>query len=184
VTPLDVWKSRVNELERPEILTTGTKRWEGSPPEDHSHHAPHGIWIGTDIEPDDLTVQIVGDIQTLWQTTDKKFDAIFSPATLEHVEMPWVAAYSFSQLLKPGGLLYIQTHQTFPLHGYPNDFYRFSAQALESLCFHSGMMTLLSGYEFPCVINPPASVTRWNVAAPSYLNVSIAAEKPRHGAKN
>ena len=35
--------------------------------------------------------------------------------------------------LKVGGLIYIQTHQSFPLHGYPHDYFRFSREALASL---------------------------------------------------
>ena len=40
---LEIWKEKMLGYTRPGILVTGTKRWEGSPIEDHSIQAPHGI---------------------------------------------------------------------------------------------------------------------------------------------
>lgn len=176
MTPLEVWRDRVAGIREPDVLATGTKPWTGSAPEDHSVHAPHGKWLGTDIDGG-VGVDIVGDLQQLHEITDKRFDAVFSPSTLEHIERPWTAMYAMSQLLKPGGLLFVQTHHTFPLHGYPHDYFRFSKEALETMAWDAGLHTLASGYEFPCSIRPPASVTRWNTAAPAFLNVCICAEK-------
>ncbi len=52
--------------------------------------------------------------------------------------------------LKVGGLLYIQTHQSFPLHGYPNDYFRFSQDALASLFGTTmGFEVVATNYDFP-----------------------------------
>lgn len=179
MSPLEVWKRRIaDEFDSTDVLVTGAKPWEGSPPEDHSHYAPHCNWVGTDIASGP-GVEIVGDLQRLHSLTERRFGGIFSPATLEHIERPWTAMYSIGQLLLPGGLLYLQTHQTFPLHGYPNDYFRFSKEALETMVWDAGLQTLESGYEFPCKITPPPEVTRWNHGAASFLNVCICAQKPR-----
>lgn len=176
-TPLDIWKRQMNEKQGiPKVLLCGAKRWPNSKDGNHSLHCQKAVWTGTDIFEGD-GVDIVGDLQTLWQTCDLKFDGIFCPAVLEHIERPWTAVHSMAQLLKPGGVLYIQTHQTFPLHGYPSDFYRFSEPALRSLCFDSGLVTLAAGYDGPCTITP-ASCPVWNPVAESFLNVTICAIKP------
>ena len=176
MTPIEQFKKRMAAVERPRILYTGAKVWPGSVNNDHSVHAPHGEWISTDIEGPG--VDIVGDLQRIHEVTDERFDAIFSPATLEHIERPWCAVTSMGMALNPGGLLFIHTHQTFPLHGYPHDYFRFSTEALKTLCYDAGLATIASGYDHPCQIIPPASVTVWNAGAECYLNVNILAEKP------
>jgi len=51
-------------------------------------------------------------------------NVIFSPISLLSL---------YFRSLRKGGYLFIDTHQTFKLHGYPYDYYRFSREALESL---------------------------------------------------
>lgn len=177
MTPLDEFKSRVSVMPgKPSVLLTGAKVWDGSHNPDHSLHAPNANWVGTDIEDGD-TVGIVADLQRIHEVTDQKFDAIFSPATLEHIERPWVAMYAMSQVLRSGGVLFLHTHQTFPLHGYPHDYFRFSTAALRTLCFDAGLNVVSCEYDNPCSITPPPSVQVWNPVAESFLNVTVCAVK-------
>ncbi len=175
-SPLQIWVSAIATYNKPTVLLTGAKRWEGSPPPSHEQYAPHATWIGTDIEAGE-GVHIVGDLQSLDRTTDDKFDAIFSPATLEHIERPWTAMFAMTNMLRRGGLLYLHTHQTFPLHGYPNDFYRFSTEALKTLAHDAGLSVVSAAYDGPCKIRPDEKVAVWNDAAECYLNVTMVAEK-------
>jgi len=178
MTPIEQFSRKMANVESGDILYTGAKPWEASVNPDHSAHAPHCRWIGTDIEAGE-GVQIVADLHTIDVVVDgRQFDAIFSPATLEHLERPWIAMRAMARILKPGGVLFVHTHQTFPLHGYPSDFYRFSEQALRSLCADVGLVVLEAGYDHPCTIKPPSSVTVWNTAAPAFLNVNVCAVKP------
>ena len=156
---------------------TGAKVWEGSINVDRDEIAPHAIWVGTDIDDGD-GVDIVGDLQELWRNVDKKFDAVFSQATLEHIERPWVAVHSRCSMLRPGGVLYIQSHHTFPIHGYPSDYFRFSDEALKVMVRDSGLIVIESGYSHPCFIKPPEGMPAWNELAKSYLNVAVCAVKP------
>lgn len=177
-TPLDEWKLRLAVMtHRPSILLCGAKRWGGSHDADHRRHVARADWTTTDIAAGD-EVDIVADLQTIHETTDRRFDGIFCPAVLEHIERPWCAMYAMSQILAPNGALYIQTHQTFPLHGYPNDFYRFSTEALRSLCQDAGLHVLASGYDGPCTITPTGECAVWNPIAMSFVNVTICAVKP------
>ena len=129
------------------------------------------------IYKEDAEVQIVSDLEKIDEATDLKFDGIFCTATLEHVKRPWVAFQAMFNLLKKGGLLFIDTHHTFPIHGYPHDYFRFSTEALKFMAEDSGFKTLLTEYQFPSKIVPPPEVTRWNVAAESYLNTNICAHR-------
>src|SRR5205823_13283920 len=60
---------------------------------------------------------------------DQQFDAVFSISVFEHLAMPWKAAVSINRVLRDGGLVFIGTHQSFPVHDAPWDFWRFSDQA-------------------------------------------------------
>lgn len=70
---------------------------------------------------------------------DNCFDVVVSGSTLEHVERPWLVVPEMARILKPGGLLAILTHWSFPLHEYPKDCFRFMPDGLtvlfdEALC--------------------------------------------------
>ena len=176
LSPLAEFKTRLANVTPCRILYTGAKVWPGSVNLDHSLHAPHAEWIGTDIEAG-AGVHIVSDLSRIDQVTDLRFNAVFSRATLEHIERPWCSMIAMANVLKAGGVLFVHTHQTFPIHGYPSDYFRFSTQALRTMCFDAGLEVIAAGYDNPCVITPPKSVTVWNLAAEAYLNVTICAVK-------
>jgi SAM-dependent methyltransferase len=73
---------------------------------------------------------VTADLHVLPQDWARRFDALVAVAVFEHLERPWIAAKEVARVLKPAGWCYISTHQTFPLHGYPSDFFRFSKEAL------------------------------------------------------
>lgn len=53
--------------------------------------------------------------------------------TLEHVERPWTAVEEMYRVLKPGGVLVMSSVFEFPIHGYPNDYWRFTPEGFRSL---------------------------------------------------
>jgi hypothetical protein len=90
-------------------------------------------YTGLDIR-DGPNVDIVGDAHDLVATlVDQRFDAVFSLATFEHVAMPWKAAVAINEILEDGGLVYVGSHQAFPMHERPWDFWRYSDQAWRAL---------------------------------------------------
>ena len=160
------------------VLELGTLR---SDPQFATHHR---AWVSADCDyvmsdvAAGVDVDEVADAHNLPTEWSARFDAVIAVSVWEHLARPWVAASEVARVLRPGGFCYISTHQTFPLHGYPNDYFRFSTDALSLLFTDAGLVEDDVGYEYPATITPPKDVTRWNVAAPAFLNVAGMWRKP------
>ena len=110
-------------------------------------------------------------------TYNNSFDIIISCSTFEHLKYPQLCGHNLMKMLNIGGIIYIQTHQTFPLHGYKYDYYRFSREALKSIFSKKmNMKTISTFFSHNCVIIPE-NVPAWNDVAESYLNVDYVGEK-------
>lgn len=169
VTPLFI--DRLAKTKRPDVLELGTRRWEDRP----THHAAWVPVLGSHVMSDvteGTDVDVVADAHDLAPFGDGSFDAVIAVSVWEHLARPWIAAQAVARVLRPGGLAYIATHQTFPIHGYPSDYFRFSTEALDLLFTDAGLTMLGVGYCYPCKIQPGPEVTRWNSAAPAFLNVA------------
>lgn len=69
------------------------------------------------------------------QFPDESFDFAFSDQVLEHVEGdPQQAIDESWRVLRPGGIALHTTCFINPIHGEPNDFWRFTPAALRLLC--------------------------------------------------
>jgi hypothetical protein len=167
---------RCRAMSRPSVLELGTKRSNPAIGTRHDDWVPNaGEYIGMDISagPD---VDLVGDVHRLTQVTgEERFDAIISCSTFEHFKYPHLAAHELMKALRPAGVLYIQTHQCFPLHAYPYDYFRFSRDGLAGL-FGSkmGFRVMSTDYEFPVKLYSPREMY-W--AYPAFLNVRLYGEK-------
>lgn len=184
MSALDLWRDRLAALTRPRVLEIGTKGWDGSPPRHHQEMIlginPQAVWDGLDTEAGD-GVSIVGDAHQL-SSIIQDLDAIFCASALEHFRRPWVAAREMALAMKPGGILFIQTHQSFPVHGYPNDYFRFTVDALRELFAEDvGWRMLQAEYLYPCSIVPHtntfAHALNWNFEAEAWLNTECIAER-------
>lgn len=173
VAEFAVWLS---EQQQPTVVEIGTRR---SDPSTSTHH---GSWVpeeGVHVKVDafsGLDVDVVADGEAL-PFASASIDGVICVSTLEHIPRPWRAVTSIARILRPGGQAYLASHQTFPLHGYPYDYFRFSLEAYQVMAEDAGMRVLASAYEFPAKIVPPKSVKRWNTAAPAWLNSSVVVEK-------
>lgn len=178
--PHDVELSFISELHkisRPRVLELGTMR---ANPDISTHH---GNWLPLGAEHiksdmyDGIDVDVIADAHDLGPFKDEEFDAVIAISVWEHLERPWVAAEAVHRVLKTGGMVYVLTHQTFPIHGYPNDYFRFSTSAMEILFGLPLFTNTKSFYLFPCNIVPPKSVTRWDPSAKAFLNVGCFSYK-------
>lgn len=90
-------------------------------------------YLGIDILPGE-NVDIVGDahdVSTL--VGSRKFDAVVSMYTFEHIFMPWKVALEMNKVMNIGGVGFIATHQTVGMHDLPWDYWRFSDSAWHAL---------------------------------------------------
>ena len=94
---------------------------------------PHLGYLGLDILPGP-NVDLVGDAHELSRLfPGRRFVAAFSFSVFEHLAMPWKVALELNRVLEPGGLVFTQTHQTWPVHEEPWDFWRFSRHSWQTL---------------------------------------------------
>lgn len=167
----DTFQRLIAEMESPDVLELGTRRWESNRPTHHQAWVPNAAsYVKADFM-DGQDVDVVADAHDLEPFADHSFDAVVAVSVWEHLERPWIAAQQVARVLRPGGVAMIATHQTFPIHGYPSDYFRFSDRALDLLFTDAGLEVVVCLHVYPCTIKPPAEVTRWNPAAPAFLNV-------------
>ena len=81
------------------------------------------------------------------------FDAAFSVTVWEHLAMPWKVSLELNRVLKPGAVAMITTHQAWPSHEEPWDYFRYSEYAWPAL-FNAatGFEILASGMGSPAVM--------------------------------
>jgi SAM-dependent methyltransferase len=171
----------VNKIKKPVILELGTRRSNPDNKTEISDLFPLAkSYVKSDFMPG-IDVDVVADAHKLldvfWANT---FHAIINRATYEHFKRPWIVSNNIVQLLRPGGLFFIQTVQTFVLHGYPNDYYRFSTEALKSLFDYECIEILNCGYDYPVSIE---SDVKNMSKTPAYLNSWITGKKLFHTEK-
>jgi hypothetical protein len=144
---------RVND-EGLSVLEIGSRDVSPGGASKRKHFPRAASYTGFDYYRDENT-DVVGDAHRLSEYfKGKKFDAIFSFATLEHLAMPWVLPLEINKLLTPGGITMHFTHQTWPVHELPWDFFRFSDNALRVLFSRElGFETITAGMFAPVRIH-------------------------------
>lgn len=100
-----------------------------------------GNWIGCDMQPGD-GVDVVVDIHNPPKELEGRFTGILCSEVLEHVARPWVALPKIKSLLKPDGWLIITTLTSFPIHGFPDDYYRYTKSGLKILLEDAGFRNI------------------------------------------
>lgn len=174
---LDDFLARAARLKKPRVLELGTRRLYAEVKTRHDAWIPHASeFLGSDIASGE-DVDIIADIHRLSETTgEEQFDVIISCSSFEHFKYPHLAAHEIMKTLKIGGLLFIQTHQAYPVHGAPHDYFRFSREALAGLFgTKMGFHVIETDYEFPAQINSPdvPNIT----AEPAFVNSRLLGEK-------
>ena len=167
----------VEAMNAPTVLELGVKRSIPSRSTLHKHWVPKaGAFLGTDIEAGE-DVDFVADIHRLTEVTgEEKFDVVISCSTFEHFKYPQKAAHEIMKSLRMGGAVFIQTHQSLPIHDFPYDYFRFSREGLAALFGQEmGFEVLGTDYEYPVrlfSVNDKAGHF-----SPSYLNTRLLGVK-------
>ena len=163
------------------ILELGTKRSILERPTNRKHlfrSLSNVEYIMTDYQ-EGIDVDVVCDLHKINNIFKyEEFDLILSFSTYEHLKYPQLVSHNLMKMLKVGGRILISTHQSFPLHGYKYDYYRFSREAIKSI-FSKKMnfITITSYFTDSCIILPHKNIKVLNDLAESYLNVFYIGEK-------
>src|SRR4051812_9990581 len=173
----DAFRAACEALPSPSVLELGTLQAVAGVSTMHRDWVPHaGEFLGTDIE-DGADVDVVADAHRLSQVVGtERFDVVLSCSTFEHFKYPWLVAHELLKALRVGGVLFVQTHQSFPLHGYPSDYFRFSREALAGLFgTRMGFEVVATGYDFPAQVY--ARRTPGSERHPAFLNTTLWGRK-------
>lgn len=88
-------------------------------------------FVGTDLRPG-RGVDQVEDLRAL-SFGDGEVGTALCLDTLEHCEDPLAACRELHRVLAPGGICVISSVMFFPIHGYPQDFWRFTPEGFRRL---------------------------------------------------
>jgi SAM-dependent methyltransferase len=85
-------------------------------------------YVGVDINPGPGVDVVCNAEELVERFGTERFDLVVSTELLEHVR-DWRAVIStMKRIVRPGGLIVITTRsQGFPIHGFPDDFWRYEA---------------------------------------------------------
>jgi hypothetical protein len=128
-------------------------------------------------------VDCVGDAHALSRFLPAShFDAVFSVSVWEHLCMPWLVSLELNKVMRVGGLAMINTHQSWPSHEEPWDYFRFSNESWDALFnIKTGFEIVCRGTGMPCVMagsqfNPSIHASRidWHYG---YLATRCVARK-------
>lgn len=167
-------------------LEAGTRRLVDTRPTHHRDRFPHlsdSDYVRLDIEPGP-DVDVVGDLHALPPDWTGRFDCFIACAVWEHLRRPWIAARETARVLAPGGRFLVTTHQCYPLHAHPDDYFRFSKEALRLLFEDAGLIVEAADYQHRCSIVPAQAIVpardlaTWNERFPSFILVSATGRKP------
>jgi SAM-dependent methyltransferase len=92
-----------------------------------------GEYLGVDLEAGKGVDQVVDLGAGLGGLPESHFALAICCSVLEHTPTPWVMAENLTRLLRPGGALYISVPWVWRYHAYPDDYFRFSPRAVQSL---------------------------------------------------
>lgn len=163
---------KAHTIEKASVMEIGTRRWRHDFPTHHREWFPNAETFTMVDFMEGEDVDMVADAHKLTDVfNEDSFDIVFAASLFEHLSNPWIAAEQILKVLKKGGLFYVQTHQSFPIHGYPQDFFRYTREGLEVLFEKASFK--VSDYEFPCEIHSNECRVQKNC----FINVCIGGTK-------
>jgi hypothetical protein len=88
--------------------------------------------VGVDMLPGD-GVDLVHNLEHPPQKSLGQFAHIECWSVLEHSRRPWKLASNLQRLMSPGGTIFLTVPFIWRIHGYPNDYFRFTPEGVRSL---------------------------------------------------
>lgn len=170
--------ARISRQPNGELLEIGSRarssvvRRDMTPPRWH--------YTGLDVAPG-INVDVVGDAHELASLfPELRFNAVMAFSVLEHLLMPWKMVVELNRVLTIGALGLFTTHQCWPLHDEPWDFWRFSDQSWHALLNRATGFEILSakmGEPAFIVAQRCHPVTNFGLGQSGYLSSSVLFRK-------
>lgn len=130
---------------RGEILEIGSRRHVKCGLMNNRQFAPDSTWIGIDAQHGD-GVDRVCDAHNM-PFMGESFDTILCSDVLGHVKNPQKVISECYRVLRPNGAIIITTLFSFIIHGYPDDFWRFTDSCLAMMLKKAGFSDIRTKYD-------------------------------------
>lgn len=126
-----LYAQRVLKNIKGRVLEIGSKDYGNTQP--FRELFQHCDYVGVDLE-DGKNVDYVVDLEKgVGPLQGQQFDLIIICSVLEHSPKPWLLAENIQSLLSDTGTLYSCHPWVWRYHKYPDDYFRFSPKAIQSL---------------------------------------------------
>ncbi|WP_306150739.1 class I SAM-dependent methyltransferase [Roseovarius sp. MMSF_3281] len=103
-----------------------------------------GKWTGMDFQ-DGENVDVVADLHAMPQDWTGRYSGVLCSEVMEHVKYPDIALAEIKRVLRPGGVAVFTTLTAFPLHGYPEDYRRWTESGLRVDLERAGFKNVKTG---------------------------------------
>lgn len=101
----------------------------------------HGKWLGIDMQ-EGFGVDVVMDIDSMPDEWEARFSCVLCSEVLEHVKRPWISLPNLYKVIAPNGWIVVTTLTSFPIHGFPDDYYRYTQSGLRLLLEDAGFSNI------------------------------------------
>ena len=123
------------DLVRDPILEVGSRDYGNTP--DLRALFPTATYLGVDLSEGkgvDLVLDLAGDFSRVDAAlAGARFNTVICFSVLEHVANPFKMSENISALLRSGGQLFLSVPFSWKIHGYPSDYWRFTADGVRLL---------------------------------------------------
>lgn len=102
--------------------------------------------LGVDIQAGDGVDRVL-DLEEPLPDDIGRFHHIECMSVLEHSKRPWKMAANLERVLKPGGTLLVTAPFVWRVHGYPNDYWRFTKDGVRALFSHISWVRMAYAHE-------------------------------------
>lgn len=127
-----------------DVLEIGTRRHVQAAWWCSNRDLARGQWLGVDVQPGD-GVDRVADVHSLPAEWSGRFSGVVCSEVLEHVRAPWDALRELRRVMRSGAVIIVTTVTAFPLHGFPDDYWRFTESGLRALLGVAGFSGVVTG---------------------------------------
>lgn len=132
-----------HDLAAGDTLEIGSRNINGSP-----RCFFTGAYIGIDmIDGPDVDLVAVSDALPF---PDASFDTVVCTEMLEHDPNPWLTLPEIARVLRPGGVVILTARGIgYPLHGFPDDYWRFTESSFRHLFELAGLRVVETRLDDP-----------------------------------